>query len=78
MAYNETNGLIDKFDGLKDIDNKLIRVVGNLINRFNEDALRMLRAIVCKLNFDIEINTYKAIIVFSNNLAKVIKEYNLN
>ena len=72
MAYNENNGLIDKFDGLKDIDNKLIRAVDNLIDRFNENALRMLRAIrfACKLNFDIEINTYKAIIVFSNNLVK--------
>ena len=76
MAYNETNGLIDKFDGLKDIDNKLIRAIDNLIDRFNENALKMLRAIrfAYKLNFDIEINTYKAIIVFSNNLAKVSKE----
>lgn len=45
MAYNETEGLIDIFGGLKDIEAKLIRCVGNPEERFGEDALRIMRAI---------------------------------
>lgn len=63
MAYNETNGLIDPYDGAKDLDKKLIRCVGNPSERYNEDALRMLRAIrfSAQLGFDIEKETYNAI-----------------
>ena len=43
MAYNETEGLIDIFGGLKDIEAKLIRCVGNPEERFGEDALRIIR-----------------------------------
>ena len=45
MAYNDTEGLIDPFDGLKDIEWKKIRCVGFARDRFGEDALRILRAI---------------------------------
>ena len=45
MAYNETEGLIDIFGGLQDIEAKLIRCVGNPEERFGEDALRIMRAI---------------------------------
>lgn len=45
MAYNYEEGLIDPFDGLKDIEWKKIRCVGSAKDRFNEDALRILRAI---------------------------------
>ncbi|MFR5405807.1 MAG: hypothetical protein ACLTG0_10720 [Oscillibacter sp.] len=38
MAYNETEGLIDIFGGLKDIEAKMIRCVGNPEERFGEDA----------------------------------------
>lgn len=45
MAYNPVESLVDIFDGQKDLHNKLIRCVGNPDQRFEEDALRMLRAI---------------------------------
>lgn len=45
MAYNDEEGLIDPFDGLKDIEWKKIRCVGSARDRFREDALRILRAI---------------------------------
>lgn len=63
LAYNEIAGLIDYFNGVTDIENNLIRCVGDADKRFKEDALRMLRAIrfSCQLSFDIEISTLKAI-----------------
>lgn len=63
MAYNEKEGLIDPFGGKKDIDNKLIRTVGNPMDRFREDALRILRALRFSsfLGFEIEEKTRKAI-----------------
>ena len=45
MAYNDEEGLIDPFDGLKDVEWKKIRCVGSARDRFGEDALRILRAI---------------------------------
>lgn len=55
MAYNDEDGLIDPFGGLDDLENKIIRCVGKAEDRFNEDALRMLRAIrfACQLDFEI-------------------------
>lgn len=59
MAYNDEEGLIDPFDGMSDIKRGIIRCVGNASDRFNEDALRMLRAIrfAAQLSFVIEDNT---------------------
>ena len=45
MAYNPKTGLIDPFNGMEDIKYKKIRCVGSAEDRFNEDALRILRAI---------------------------------
>lgn len=45
MAYNPKTGLIDLFNGMEDIKYKRIRCVGSAEDRFNEDALRILRAI---------------------------------
>lgn len=55
MAYNSTCGLVDPFGGVKDIENSVIRCVGSAHDRFNEDALRILRAIrfAAQLNFGI-------------------------
>jgi tRNA nucleotidyltransferase/poly(A) polymerase len=55
--------ITDLFDGQKDLKAKLIRAVGNPEERFNEDALRMLRAVrfACVLNFNIEDKTKDAI-----------------
>lgn len=59
MAYNHLKGLIDPFGGKKDIYNKVIKAVGNAEERFNEDALRILRGVrfATQLNFKIEIET---------------------
>ena len=59
-----TTSLIDPYEGQKDIENKIIRAVGNPKERFKEDALRLLRAIriATELSFTIEDNTWKEII----------------
>lgn len=63
MAYNDIDGLIDPFGGVYDINHKLIRCVGSPRTRFNEDALRILRAIrfASQLDFSIESNTIEEI-----------------
>lgn len=63
MAYNEREGLLDAFSGLEDLNRKVVRCVGDPNERFNEDALRMLRAIrfSAKLDFSIEASTKEAI-----------------
>ncbi len=45
LAYNEREGLIDLFGGKTDLDNRIIRAIGNPDERFNEDGLRILRAL---------------------------------
>ena len=45
MAYNEEQGLVDLFGGIQDLTDRIIRCVGNPAERFDEDALRMLRAV---------------------------------
>ena len=59
MAYNEQDGLIDLFGGVDDINKREIKCVGNPDDRFQEDALRILRAIrfAIRYNFKIELNT---------------------
>jgi tRNA nucleotidyltransferase (CCA-adding enzyme) len=63
MAYNDIQSIVDPFTGMADLDNKLIKCVGYAHNRFNEDALRMIRAIrfSCQLGFDIDEETFNAI-----------------
>ena len=75
MAYNEKEGLIDLFGGKEDIESRVIRTVGNPYDRFNEDGLRMIRAIrfSSKLDFQIEEDTLKAI--YDN--ANIIKDISL-
>ncbi|MGP1433033.1 MAG: CCA tRNA nucleotidyltransferase [Catonella sp.] len=76
MAYSEKTGLIDKFSGKEDLENGIIRAVGNAEERFSEDALRMLRAIrfAGQLNFKIEEMTLEAIKKLSANISKVSVE----
>ncbi len=59
MAYSEKNGLVDPFGGQKDLKDKIIRCVGNADKRFQEDALRILRAVrfSAQKGFQIEENT---------------------
>ncbi len=63
LALDIHNNLIDPFDGQKDSHNKIIRSVGDPLERFNEDALRMMRAVrfAARLHFTIEENTFNAI-----------------
>lgn len=76
MAYSEKTGLIDEFDGERDLENGVIRAVGDAKERFSEDALRMLRAIrfAGQLNFKIEEKTFDAIKELSSNISKVSVE----
>ena len=73
MAYNEREGLIDPFNGLRDLKNCLIRTVGNPLDRLSEDYLRILRAVrfACQLDFLIDIETSKACSELSSNLSKI-------
>lgn len=63
MAYNNRDGLVDAFDGMNHIEQKRICCVGNPEDRFDEDALRMLRAVRFsgQLGFSIEEQTGAAI-----------------
>lgn len=76
MAYNEAEGLIDAFDGMKDLKNRRIRCVGEPRERFTEDALRILRAVrfSAQLNFEIEKNTKAAIAEFAHSLTRISAE----
>lgn len=76
MAYNDREGLVDAFGGIKDLECHIIRCVGNAMDRFNEDALRILRAIrfSAQLDFDVERETQKAVSAIAPNMALVSKE----
>src|SRR3990172_5522821 len=68
--------LIDRYDGQNDLENKLIRAVGDPNKRFREDALRMMRAvrIAAELGFTIEDKTLEAIKNNSGLINKIAKE----
>lgn len=63
MAYSPTRGLVDAFDGRQDLAAGLIRCVGEADARFNEDGLRLLRALrfASRFGFGIERETAFAI-----------------
>lgn len=76
MAYNETNGFVDAFEGLLDLEKGIIRCVGCAEERFLEDALRMLRAVrfSAQLGFAMEEETRQGMIKLAPNLAKISAE----
>lgn len=76
MAYNERDGLVDLYGGLADIENQVIRCVGNAEERFDEDALRMLRAVrfSAQLGYRIDETTGEAIKALAPNLRKISAE----
>lgn len=76
MAYNDTQGLVDAFDGVGDLKRGIIRCVGRATERFSEDALRMLRAVrfSAQLGFVLEEETRAAIVELAPNIAKVSAE----
>ncbi|QYR66522.1 CCA tRNA nucleotidyltransferase [Fusobacterium animalis] len=63
MAYNEVEGIVDLYNGQKDIENKVINFIGNAEERIIEDPLRVLRAFrfMSRLNFSLSENTIEAI-----------------
>ncbi len=76
MAYNDSDGLVDIFGGLDDINNKIIRAVGDADTRFNEDALRILRALrfSSTLDFTIENATSQSILKNKHLLKNIARE----
>lgn len=63
MAYNDEEGILDHFEGMKDLERRRIRCVGEPSERFDEDALRILRAVrfAAQLDFSIDERTKEAI-----------------
>ena len=59
MAYNDEEGVIDHFEGIRDLEHGVIRCVGEPSERFDEDALRILRAVrfAAQLDFTIEVRS---------------------
>lgn len=76
MAYNDEHGIVDIFDGVGDLQRKIIRCVGNAHDRFDEDALRILRAVrfSAQLGFGIEENTAGAAKELAVNLKRISSE----
>lgn len=76
IAYHMNEGFIDPFNGMKDIESKIIRCVGNPYERFNEDGLRIMRAVrfSAQLGFKIESCTNRAMNELVDNLGNVSNE----
>ena len=76
MAYNPQTGLVDPFGGAEDIKGKVIRCVGNADDRFDEDALRVMRALrfASVYGFVISEDTSSAIHRKAENLNNIAVE----
>ena len=76
MGINAKGEILDYFDGKKDLQNKILRTVGDPRQRFGEDYLRMLRAprFASRLGFEIEKGTEKAIKKLSTNIKDLAPE----
>jgi putative nucleotidyltransferase with HDIG domain len=68
--------IVDLYNGQQDIKDRMLKAVGNPDNRFEEDALRMLRAVrfACQLNFSISYETSESILQNSDLIKKVSEE----
>lgn len=76
MAYNPARGLVDMYGGRRDLAARLIRCVGAPERRFDEDALRMLRAVrfAATLSFDIDAPTLEALRAHAADIDYVARE----
>jgi len=76
LAWKDREGVIDYFNGLEDIKQKIIRGVEDPVERIKEDPLRMLRAVrlACELDFKIDKATLQAIEENSLLIKKVSPE----
>lgn len=72
----EKGAIIDLFEGQKDLKTKTIRCIGVPQQRFQEDALRLLRAIrfAAQLQFQIEAQTFQAIVMEADTITKISTE----
>ena len=73
FALANDGEIIDLYDGLTDLDKKILRAVGHPSERFNEDALRIMRGVrfMATLNFSLESETYEAMKRQAHLLAKI-------
>lgn len=76
MAYNEKEGLVDLFGGMEDIRRGIVRCVGDPLERFGEDALRILRAVrfSAQLGYGIDDGTKEGIRKLAPSLQKISAE----
>lgn len=76
FALSEEGEIIDLFDGLEDLENRILRAVGVATERFNEDALRIMRGFrfQASLGFDLEEETFKAMTDCAPLLEKISVE----
>ncbi len=76
MAYNRERGLVDLFGGEQDLSDGVVRCVGDPDERFDEDALRILRAVrfSAQLGFSIDFQTEAAIVRHAPRLSLISKE----
>ena len=76
LAKDSEGNIIDMFGGIQDIQDKVIRAVGDPLERFKEDPLRILRAIqfAVRFGFDIESETAAAMERYANRLDSISKE----
>lgn len=76
MAYSKMTGTVDLFGGQNDLKNKIIRCVGDPDRRFNEDALRILRALrfASALDFEIEEKTAQSLLKNCDLLGNISEE----
>ena len=76
MAYNPEEGLVDPFNGCRDIQNRIIRCVGNPDERFKEDGLRILRCLrfATQLGFSVDLPTRRALLNQINFLDNISSE----
>lgn len=76
MAYNSATGLVDLFGGQSDLMNGIIRAVGDPVQRFSEDALRIMRAVrfSAQLGYTIAPSTLEAASELAPNLALISRE----
>ena len=76
MAWHPERGLLDCYDGRGDLERRQIRAVGEPRRRFEEDALRMLRAVrfACRLDFSMDDGTARALAGCAPLLDHVARE----
>ena len=76
MAYHPTQGLVDPFHGKEDLKKKEIRAVGSPYERFQEDPLRILRALrfACTMDYQIEQTTQDAMLKIAPSLYRIAHE----